>query len=630
MAATAPQVSIRGTVDFQPFLAPRRAERDPVLHWYVSSDVCERVERLQVATETRQRVDWQFPARVTQLPADARLNVDMFTELRNHTGQWCRVKAGSAMMLLRDMEAAYERAARSGRAVQYEFDLTMPTANNFEKGRVKLTVQSPVTNGTAMLSAVQDPGAYVPETMQSYERMLRRNVTANLSVYDHLRPTWKLIAPLHAPYYQSRVGTLPGPLYGIFANDQVRCTEAYLQRCLRTALARRSLTVDDFMAMDTRKAAVLLGETAAVYANYCPYMPDEVNKNRRRTGAPYLEAWVQPVESFDVMRVRDAGDCEDSAREIALTLNEMLHGTWQSPEVRRLQALRRNYVCVMALAGVTSAALSGGNERADVSQLRNIGGHMFTMLWPVAWTLDMVEADGSAHVTVPQWMRDARVSTQDLDVMVLEGTGKLVPEPQPHPARAELKALLNRQNAREVMGSYRQTMYWDRHRESSFYKSCTSVFTNDFMRPGDSGGVAEFVITRADATYGARFLEIVNHDPVVGLLAQPAFTANELKMLRRMTRNEHPLPVMDAVGSLDANVEPLDAVVARVGEIVESDDTIVLEMYTRREDLTEAHCGQLAEYLAGHPQVRGVAYRAEPITAGMQGVALRVAVTRQG
>lgn len=678
-----PQDTLRlnGRIHFKGDLAPRREERSPVLHLYLSAPLSSEVHRMPMALDAEERWDarldlkWDLKC-AAPLPRDASLNVDMFVEDRNHQGQWCRIKAGSTTVLLSTLlrvnegdDAGHGLAAGAGAHPDargrggWKFPLAMPTANYYTKGVVTLflegggpefTPPTPIKLKTAPLmiqSRSQDPQAFVPGEAALYDEMLRRVITDSERVWDRLEPSWELLRGFRAPLYQSRVGPLPGPCFAMFGQGPVHATERYMDNCLRIALERREMSMAEFLHASDGRAAVLMAETCAVYANYAPYAPDQVNRNHRqhtRDAAPHKPAGVTPIESFDVLRVRDAGDCEDSAREIALHLDELRRGHWQTPGVLRMQRLRHHYCCVMALAVVTSAALSGGNSTADITTLKKsqTGGHMYTMLWPVDWVLEELERSSpAAAAAAPQWMRDHRVRSRPLEVLILEGTGKLRPEPVDRPAgRAERVAL--EQGAPEgLFRKYRQTMTYANGRESAFYKACTTVFTGDLV-DAERGGVAEIVITRQDgANYGARFQEICQRDPVVGLLAQPAFSPSDLRMLERMRLNEHPEPTQDLGAAPEGTpfgdgarvAHPDDARAPRHAGLDQcaaalegrnrDDRLVALEMYARDEDLGDEHCAALATYLQTQPQVQGVEYRREPVTERLRGWAVRILVT---
>ncbi len=650
------ELRLDGDYVFTSSLAPSKYERNPVLHFYVSADMSHKVVKVSLGSgvedKTSGTLKMHIPLSATctlPLSPAASLNVDCLTEVQNHLQEWCRIKSGSSTLLLQSL---YER--NQSAPIRLQFTLAMPTDHNFVKGVLTLEVKrqhlrfmhTPVgirgsnsyKGGSAQMFRAANAQDYIPQNFGMFQRVLSQNITQSMRIFDRMQPSWPVISSLHAPYFESRVGPLPGPAYAMFHHPV--SSEAFYENVLRVALLRRGMSMEEFLRADTFGASLILAETVCVYANYCPYMPDVVNKNRRHTHAPYKPSWVKPIESFDIMRNRDSGDCEDSACEIAMELDELARGpadgkSWKTPGVQRLQELRRLYVPVMALAGVTSAAITGGRNVEDIGTLKEIGGHMYTMLWPLDYTLQCMERQGVATETLPQHMRALRSQTEKLDILVLEGTGKFSPISERDPVLSERRYIF--QGTGRLFSVFKNTLYHDRNAgPSPFYKTETSLFTNEFMRHGQD--FAEMVLVQqgrnGHQTYGVTFIDTVAKSDHIGLLPQPKFTHEELHCIEAMMHNEHPVPGLDAPSggqrvsqeAFHPGLERLCAVLNRSSP-AQPRNTRIVEMYVRDFELTAEHLNTMEKLLGAKEHLVGMDYRHEPITDTVKGYALRFYIT---
>ena len=651
------ELRLDGDYVFTSALAPSKYERSPELEFYLSADMSRKVVCVSLGSGVEDEVSGtlhmhiKLPATCTlPLSPAASLNVDCFTEVQNHLQEWCRIKSGSCTLLLQPL---YEHNQSS--PTRMEFTLGMPTDNNFVKGMVILQVKrqnlrlmhtsvgtgssNPYKGGSAQIFRAPIAQDYIPQNFGMFKRVLSQNITGSMDVFERMRPSWPIISSLHAPYFKSRVGPLPGPAYAMFHHPV--SSEAFYVNVLGVALHRRGMSMEEFLKADTSRASLILAETVCVYANYCPYMPDVVNRNRRHTHTPYRPSLVKPIESFDIMRTRDSGDCEDSACEIAMELDELARGPadgkgWKTPGIQRLQKLRHLYVPVMALAGVTSAAITGGRNVEDINTLEDIGGHMYTMLWPLDYTLQCMERQGVATETLPKHIHALRGETKDLEMLVLEGTGKFSPVSERDPVLSERRYIF--QGTGRLFSVFKNTLYHDRSAgPSSFYKTETSVFTNEFMRHGQD--FAELVLVQHGSngrqTYGVTFMDTVAKSDRIGLLPQPKFTAEELQCIDAMMHNEHPVPALDAPSggqrvsqeAFHPGLERLRAVLNR-SSLAQPQHTQTVEMYVRDFELTPEHLNTMERLLGAKQHLVGMDYRHEPITDTVKGYALQFHVTQ--
>jgi hypothetical protein len=196
------------------------------------------------------------------------------------------------------------------------------------------------------------------------------------------------------------------------------------------------------------------------------------------------------IESFSVwVRETFTGDCEDFGREILRALWDLrvlpLSGTRASPLLQKLQRMRRRYVPLQTLKGVSSAAIT------DLDSADAIGAHMDITLVDKRYMMTLMKNFNSSHSMFGSEYQS--ISTQNtsssfstggsgqfLPTRVCEGTGVLKPDGSPDDG-AEAKQWLT-DNFEMAFRELKTTLHQDiRNGNSSFYKTIQSALVHEFI-----------------------------------------------------------------------------------------------------------------------------------------------------
>ena len=172
---------------------------------------------------------------------------------------------------------------------------------------------------------------------------------------------------------------------------------------------------------------------------YLSGSPNWIGQRQIVDEAEIPNSGVEAIESFDEIRMRDVGDCEDFGKESLLEWtslrrvyrehkrhNMSLHGA-----VRRLYETSRHYYAIAILAGV-----AGQHINQDYSQVKSLGGHEYAMLFPKWYFYECLmrgahDSDSSENEQLNEPFlarrKDSKLGKQ-YPVRVCEGTGMLWPE----------------------------------------------------------------------------------------------------------------------------------------------------------------------------------------------------------
>ena len=204
----------------------------------------------------------------------------------------------------------------------------------------------------------------------------------------------------------------------------------------------------------------------------------------RRAARLNAPANVRLIESFSVwLRATFTGDCEDMAREILRHLWDMHKCTFAHPALRKLQRVRRRYVALQTLKGVTSAALTD-----NLDQVSDMGAHMDITLVHAPYLLQLMRAFNSHEPLLDEldevYGSDAGTA---LPTLVCEGTGCLQPDGAPDASAIERMYVMStprRAAAMRAFANVKSMLHQPLATSSSFYKTVQSALVHDFIAAG--------------------------------------------------------------------------------------------------------------------------------------------------
>ena len=221
----------------------------------------------------------------------------------------------------------------------------------------------------------------------------------------------------------------------------------------------------------------------------------------RRAARLNAPANVRLIESFSVwLRATFTGDCEDMAREIMRHLWDIRTREFESAALRKLQRVRRRYMALQTLKGVTSAALTD-----NLDEVSDMGAHMDITLVHTPYLLELMRAFNS-HEPLLDELDEAYTDGggggggSPLPTLVCEGTGCLQPAGAPDAAGVERMYVMStprRDSAMRAFDNVKSMLHQPLASSSSFYKTVQSALVHDFIADGYPIGEIVF-LRRAD------------------------------------------------------------------------------------------------------------------------------------
>jgi hypothetical protein len=307
--------------------------------------------------------------------------------------------------------------------------------------------------------------------------------------------------------FVGRNGVAPGGIFNV--SRLPRSKEEFFLHAFDLALRRR------FMAEPPQEDAALvpiLMDAVTIFANYVRYITDYAQ----------FGAFRDLTDSFDIIRLRLAGDCEDGTMEIMLECLEIKYGAFSSPLMRRLQALARRFVFCAALCAIHGQAAN--DEEGPV----RMGGHMCAMAVPNEIFFSHIADHPAAHL-LPAEPRGGDA------IYPLESTGNLWCAPKEVSQRySEIKLALQ-----PVLEKHpylvRQFFYSRKH--EGFIKRVISLYTPEiYYRTGIAA--IEFLVC-SEGKRGVPTSQFVANREIT-IEPCPAIPPELMKQSLRMQRDNLP------------------------------------------------------------------------------------------
>jgi len=605
-----------------------------------------------------------------ELLRECSLNLSAFAYYRNSQGDWVRNQCGFASLSL------VELVLNAGKPELLEVPLYVPQsklASKQSKGVVLLSVNSlsvvveqysvsehgdDKTQSVHVLSEDDVNRAlkhYNPrERSLSAKSHIEAYIETVHAFYSMHRATLDCLRNITVFRYRADTGCVPGALFDMFRIPLSK--EEYYLHALSVVVSRRhgidwrqvnllgehwlDYTEKQNSATVVNNGKLLNGDgdgsgegalfrtrTAmdmlCVYVVSCAYITDLTDYNRRAnlsshsTEHSWDQSLVELMDSFDVMRVRDGGDCEDFTREILQEAMEIKYGM-RAPVSSILQEVKRifeRFLFFSELCGVSNRALaetdsSSGAAKGTTSQpgaTKATVGVMKSLLELVglgdsgsgdahvhtsqsAIHLNGHEAafaipkcvfyDALARAVSPTHPLLADLAACELEagrgdiIYVLEGTGKLEPEPSGtthdettleqalQSAATALSSLPDTRNVTTLWSDRLASTYHYRIGKACFYKMMITLITPEFYL---SRGLRIFATLACERnvedggsyTRGVWFDEMVNlpAHPNVCILPYPEMPEEVLRESMRICDNDHPVPPLTKAHLLPSMIE---------------------------------------------------------------------------
>ena len=546
----------------------------------------------------------------------ANLNIKCFTEILSARGDWARNQAGEMRLAMVDVLGVATRRTPTALAAE----LSVTALDGLLKGTVELRVlalrveATKPTVGRVSFDLVGTRARAqvlaAADALRTARKTSRAEQVCSDAISEYTRrcidtfevrfePTWAFMMHVHAYVWWGHCGIVPAAYFDDFSdalNREAHTAAAYWLSAFASVARRHGhatiAAAVDGTARGSEAETLLVCEALTYYVEYTQYVADEVDTNcadfpgSRGGGRRWSKKFLKRIESFDCIRTRDCGDCEDSGREVLCGMCE-LRGVARLCTSRgyarvmprvvielfgRVLAVLDDYYFSTTLAGVSSAALS---DTTYATRGLKMGAHEYAIAIPRASWWKWIERGDpqrrlSLHAMVPEAEKRRGAGRK---VLVLEGTGRLCSLlAQDHEAGAR-RALFSSDPKFWTKQVGRRYYYGSG--DSNFYKTNVTLFSPEMMSrafttrarrlvPGQAGyRYPEFTLVRlkgcaagdrqraadadplVDATYSVKFLDLVLDADHVALVPQPPVPDATHAAVLTVLADEHPLPPLE-------------------------------------------------------------------------------------
>ena len=635
---SSPKMSMKFSVLYTQKLASKQVERRPRIHVHFSNDFCDKVGVYDVPPDGNKSVHmkglkWEGVLLRRYVPDDLVLNLYVFTDVMNDSGQWCGNQAGKAQI-------PYSEIAKdlfSGSTVfKKKVDMIVASADKYCKGHIEIEIRASDVKFSKDVSMKDDrvlKNRNRNKTIASGElahKQIISVVDKNFQTFKRIPPTWSAVKNIHAYLWSTQEGiVLPASVFDL--PNSKPSPEAYYINILKCVLARYSQSLEWFLhrATDAEVARVVT-EMSTVYVNWCKYIADLIYTSVAGDGfsdrnKQMAMQRVKYIESFDCVRARgvesdmftmrsdnvDASDCEDFAKEILEFFHQIKFGNWTSEPMLKIVANCKLFYNFAVLGGVSNAKLDGHYET-----MKTMNAHEYVIRVPRylfwKWMRKGSGDHGDDHPLIQMYYESEKDTGKGLLPLIAEGTGLLYPD-ETEDASAALHSRLER-TYRKVFKRMRKRYTFKRGVNGSFYQTCTTFFTPDFATRGMP--YLEFFMCYNNLkkgkgqqlTYCVRFTDISKPAPSIVMIAQPPIMKEDRELIKSYTKDLYPPPVFHPPTKEQKQQVKTSEFVKELGKYMHKEptkgdtqkylhDPRAVSMFLRRSDATRKKAKYLCEML---------------------------------
>lgn len=476
------------TVNYRPFLAGSGRERAHGIFFYPSYSYAPSEPVFISASDAMQgkRVTLSYKVNRDAIPGHAMFNADSYAWYTDESDEVGINQSGFAACRLADLTQS--KGAK--------FTLIVPNSDEKRpKGELMLTVHSvslPVHSEASVSSSKE-----LSAERQHIQQKIKKYIAENKKFYKQYPNSVASVQNITVFEYACRDGIIPGSMFDSF--KLAPSDEKYYVQTLAFAIRRRrpdidieEFNVDRWIEFDEDAKVCIFMDVLRLYVNYCSYIRDIADDNV--DGSPWSRANVELIESFDYIRQRDAGDCEDFTREIIQTAMEIKYNLKSSASIA-IQEMRRiaeMFVFASILCGVSREAMS----LAELSKGNaSLHGHECAVAIPNYIFFEALRRHDPDNQILSLHTEEEKTAGVEHKIFILEGTGCLFPEPRDKTPRfSSIQHDFNRE-CKDVAKHVSDMVFYNPQRNNTFYKQMISILTPEFfLRTGLTS--LEFLVCR--------------------------------------------------------------------------------------------------------------------------------------
>lgn len=489
----------------------------PTLHYFRYTDL-----------QTPAVVVLDFNVNRDYVPQNVMLNFEAHAKTMTTKKQICSNQAGYASFNLADLIESLNKPQQAS--------LLVPNSEKRHvKGIIKLTCleSSMKVKRTKQLSkSTKTTVEYIRENENFYASH-PSDVPAlnNLTVY----------------MFEARRGVCPGSMFDVFHVNPSE--ERYYLDALHTVMTRRypelySKPVSTYDGLSEEIQLVIALDMVRLMVNYCYYLTDEVYNYdsvtiKRRRKATDLEL----IESFDIVRNLDSGDCEDFEKEILLEVCEIKYGKWATSTLNIIQRLFNEFIFASVLCGASNISLGASDYKSP--HCRSLCGHECGVAIPKYIFYSMIRKATPDHpifdiLSEEELGRGSKYK----EMYINEGTGNLLPEqhievPEESDIREKFEESISSSAFKKTFR--RLQFYSFEPGADNFYKIMMTVLTPEIFF---QTGVRQFeflICNSATSRRGVEFSEMVSNYQNIALFGAPLIPTELFHNSTRIDADSFPI-----------------------------------------------------------------------------------------
>lgn len=490
-------------------LAPEQVEWDPELCVYLTGHFKRQMSRvpLELNKSMTCHVQGTRAAELGDIPSSAAIVFMGIAKHRNDAGVPCRIDAGTSHIMLSELQQ--HNWTRDGPFVK-DVHLLMHTANNFDKGTVRITVHE--TNHIQLaglkISAKPIGDEAVAKRVIDY---LKENMHMCNEMGNTLPGTQNVQCPFDFSQAARQAIGIPIPAENYVLNPE--CPESnalFWDNAFENVMKRDGYKPQDWHRLTPNQRARIAIQLVAYPVQYMPYIGDKIDQNRR--GRTYRMSLKRGMEDFGDALLVWAGDCEDLAKAIMQVMGALKAYDVKKSDSRyretfvQMKALMEQFIPQMSLEVVHGAQASDHTE--------SYGAHMSDVIFPAYYHKECLERTAEGRELAKR-LPYPKVMDRTLELELGEGTAIL----EPYGGRDRLANARAYVAQSPVVQSLKRDIITPHGAPSPFFVSAKQGWTPYFALRGamDGEGVGFYYTHEPEGTRGALYTDFTNERDNVGL-----------------------------------------------------------------------------------------------------------------
>lgn len=537
-------LTLKFTVRYTPSLAGKGYETPYGLFFYPSGSFASGLPYFAPFTSSTLPVEHTavFTVSKRYISPFVLFNINAYAKFVNEAGYECINQAGYANFRL--------LPACSKLNSKIVLDLRVPNSKiRTSKGKIDLVfTEIDIEGGMERAPDHCFSESYISHARTEADTSIKNYMEMNRKFYERHPPSATSIANITVFSYAGRNGSIPGCLFDCFKIP--KSPEEYFLNSLKYAIQRRTMRVcrdlNHWIKGRSKEWCIAVAmDMLCIFVNHCVYITDIVDNN---TDGRHLKTKIELIESFDAdVRMRFCGDCEDFTREILVAVSELMYNTrWlRSGPIQLVREILNDFIFLSTLCGVSKASISFAQKNSSSIKL---SGHECALAVPKYIFFKALGRNNPNHTLLSLYSQEEQNLGKGYQIYVLEGTGKLLPEPMTETkVHSDISDICNDFFSATSIEGNKPQFFYHPGSPDNFYKRFVGFLVPEFfIRFGYRG--FEFLVCSENKASpgvlmrGVDFEELLNIDsnPHIQLVEAPSIPVETLHHARRIDEDNFP------------------------------------------------------------------------------------------